>query len=186
VVGVFGSADCRAAANPSFPRRCLCFYARDMRVQLLSSDVLRKVITPEPTCSPEERDLVYSTLVYIAGLLADKGVNVIIDATGNFRRYREHARQRIPTFIEAYLRCPLEACMHREANRTKTYQAPTQIYARAAKGAASTVLGIGQPYEPPLNPEITVDTAKLTPEECAVQIMKKLLVFLGEDQRPKL
>lgn len=159
---------------------------RDMRVQLLSSDALRKVITPEPTYSPEERDLVYSTLVYIAALLADNGVNVIIDATGNFRRYREHARQQIPTFIEAYLQCPLEVCMQREANRSKMYQAPKQIYARAAKSAASTVPGIGQPYEPPLNPEIIVDTAKLTPEECALQIMKKLLGFLGEDQRPKL
>ena len=45
---------------------------RDMRVQLLSSDALQKVITPEPTYSPEERDLVYSTLVYIAALLAEQ------------------------------------------------------------------------------------------------------------------
>jgi len=174
---VFGSTDCRGSGKSVVSEALLMLLrGRDMCVQLLFSDALRKVIAPEPTYSPEERDLVSSTLVYIARLLADNGVNVIIDATGSFRRYREHARQQIQTFIEAYLQCPLEVCMHREANRSKTYQAPKQICARAAKSAASTVPGIGQPYEPPLNPEITVDTAKITPEECALQIMKKLLI----------
>lgn len=156
--------------------------AKGMRVQLLSSDALRKVITPKPTYSLEERDIVYLTLVYIAGLLTDNGVNVIIDATGNLRRYRDNARQSIPRFMEVYLQCPLEVCMGREANRGKTYQAPKNIYARAAKGRTPTVPGIGQPYEPPLNPEIAVDTVKFAPEECALRIMQKLQLLMRKDR----
>lgn len=150
---------------------------RGIRAQLLSSDALRKVVTPRPTYSLEERDMVYSTLVYVAGLLTQNGVNAVIDATGNLRRYRENAREHIPRFIEVYLKCPLRVCMEREAKRGKTYRAPNQIYARALKGEASTVPGVGQPYEPPLDPEITLDTVKLTPAECAQRIMQKILLF---------
>lgn len=148
---------------------------KGIHAQLLSSDALRKVLTPKPVYSLEERDVVYATLVYIAKLLTQNGVNVVIDATGNLRRYRENARQQIPNFIEAYLECPLEVCVEREAKRGKTFQAPKLIYAKALEGKAPTVPGVGQPYEPPLNPEITINTTQNTPEQVAEQILERLL-----------
>jgi len=148
---------------------------KDIHAQLLSSDALRKVLTPKPTYSPEERDIVYATLVYIARLLTQNGINVIIDATGNLKRYRENARKQVPRFIEAYLECPLEVCAEREAKRGKTYQAPKHIYAKALEGKASTVPGIGQPYELPLNPELTINTTLHMPEQAARKIFEKLL-----------
>lgn len=148
---------------------------REIRAQLLSSDELRKVLTPKPTYSLEERDTVYATLVYIARLLTKNGVNVVIDATGNLRRYRDNARSRIPKFMEAYLECPLEVCIERESKRTETRHAPEQIYKKALEGKAPTVPGIGQPYEPPLNPEVTVNTAKCTPKQAAQKIMETIL-----------
>ena len=160
-------------------------HERGVSVQILSSDALRKIMTPEPTYSTEERDNVYSTLAYIAKLLTDNHVNVIIDATGNLRRYRERAREQIPRFMEVYLQCPLNVCVQREANRDKTYHAPKHIYARAKKGEAPTVPGMGQPYQSPLHPEIALDTVKLTPEESAIEIMKKLLVQPDVEQGPK-
>ncbi|MGB9713995.1 MAG: adenylyl-sulfate kinase [Candidatus Bathyarchaeales archaeon] len=146
-----------------------------IQAQLLASDALRKVLTPKPIYTLEERDMVYATLVYIAKLLTQNGVNVIIDATGNLRRYRENARKQIPKFMEAYLECPLEVCMKREAKRKETRQAPKQIYAKALNGKAPTVPGIGQPYEEPLNPEITLNTVKNTPEECAQKMLEMIL-----------
>ncbi|HDD69917.1 MAG TPA: adenylyl-sulfate kinase, partial [Candidatus Bathyarchaeota archaeon] len=104
---------------------------KGIHAQILASDALRKVLTPKPTYSLEERDIVYATLVYIAKLLTKNGVNVIIDATGNLRRYRENARKQITRFMEAYLECPLEVCFQRESKRGKTYEAPKQIYAKA-------------------------------------------------------
>lgn len=144
---------------------------RGIHVQLLSSDALRKVMTPKPKYTLGERDAVYATLVYIARLLIENGVNVVIDATGNLRRYRESARAQIPKFIEAYLECPLEVCMERESKRKNTRLAPRKIYEKALEGKAPTVPGIGQPYEEPLNPEVRVDTARLSPLECAKKIM---------------
>jgi adenylylsulfate kinase len=144
---------------------------KGVEAQILSSDSLRKVLTPEPSYSLEERDIVYATLVYVAKLLTQNGVNVIIDATGNLRRYREAAKKQIPKFVEVYLKCPLEVCMKRELSRGKTYLAPKQIYAKAMKGKAPTVPGVGQPYEPPLRPQITVDTTRTTPEAVAQKIL---------------
>jgi adenylylsulfate kinase len=139
-------------------------------VQLLSSDELRKTLTPKPTYSLEERDTVYATIVYIAKLLTENGVNVLIDATGNLRRYREEARKNIPFFLEVFIDCPVEVCMQREAKRKKTYHAPRGIYLNALKSVTSTVPGVGQPYESPVNAEVTVKSAELTPKAAAQKI----------------
>lgn len=147
---------------------------RGFHVQLLSSDALRKVLTPKPSYSLEERDLVYAVLVHVAKLLTQNGVNVLIDATGNLRRYRDSARQQIPRFSEVYLKCPLEVCAQRESNRRDAHQAPKQIYKRAQRGEALTVPGIGQPYEPSLGPEASVDTMRYEPKQAAQMIFQKL------------
>jgi adenylylsulfate kinase len=149
---------------------------KGIHAQLLSVDALRKVLTPKPSYSLEERDTVYATLIYFAELLTENGVNVVIDATGNLRRFRDDARKRIPKFIEVYLECPMEVCMDREAKRGKTHLAPRKIYSRGLKGEAPTVPGIGQPYEPPVNPEVKVNTAKCSPQESAREILQKLLL----------
>jgi adenylylsulfate kinase len=154
---------------------------KDIRAQLLSSDSLRKVLTPKPSYSLEERDMVYEMLVYVAQLLTQNGTNVVIDATGNLRRYRENARQKVSCFIEVYLECPLNVCMKREAKRGKTFQAPRQIYVRAKKGVAPTVPGVGQPYETFPNPEVTIDTTKCAPKECAEKILEEILRFEREE-----
>lgn len=152
---------------------------KSISAQLLSSDALRKALTPKPTYSLEERDMVYATLVYVAKLLTQNGVNVVIDATGNLRKYRDDARRQIPNFVEAYLQCPLKVCIAREARRRETYKAPKQIYAKAAKGKAPTVPGVGQPYEQPLKSDITIDTTKNTPEQAAKKIVNIILARYG-------
>jgi adenylylsulfate kinase len=150
--------------------------------QLLSMDALRRVLTPKPSYSLEERDMVYAALVYFAGLLTENGVNVVIDATGNLRRFRDDARRRIAKFFEVYLKCPIEVCMDREAQRGQTRLAPRKIYSRALSGKAPTVPGIGQPYEPPINPEVTVDTVECPPQECAKKILQKLPLVKHEER----
>ena len=147
---------------------------QQIAVQLLSSDELRKTLTPKPTYSLEERDIVYATLVYIAKLLTENGVNVLIDATGNLRRYREDARAQMRCFIEAYLDCPVEVCMQREATRKETYNAPKGIYSGALKAKTSTVPGVGQPYEPPLKAEVAINV-ELAPKASAELILDAIL-----------
>jgi adenylylsulfate kinase len=149
---------------------------KDVSVQLLSSDELRKVLTPNPTYSIEERDTVYATMAYIANLLTKNGTNVLIDATGNLRRYRDYARSLITHFIEAYIDCPFDVCIQRETIRKETYNAPTQIYLKALQNStSSTVPGVGQPYEIPLKPDVIVKNFTHTPQEAAQQIYEVLI-----------
>jgi len=127
-------------------------------------------VTPQPCYSLEERNIVYGTLIYVASLLTENEVNVVIDATGNLRRYRDDARKKIRRFAEVFLVCPLDVCMKRETRRRNSFYAPRQIYTRALKGKALNVPGVGQPYEEPQTPDLVLDTTKLSPEECAERI----------------
>lgn len=145
--------------------------AERVRVQLVSVDMLRRAVTPKPSYSEEERDMVYAALVLCARLLTENGVNVVIDATGNRRRYRDQARSQIRRFVEVYLRCPLNVCMSREEQRRDTFQAPKQIYKKGLAGKSRTVPGVNVPYEEPMHPEITIDSDTQTPEESAQKIL---------------
>jgi adenylylsulfate kinase len=149
---------------------------RDIGVhaQIVSSDTLRKAITPSPSYTEEERDIVYATIVFITKLLTQNGINVIIDATANRRLYRDIARKEISRFIEAYIRCPLEICIKRESERGKTFDAPENIYEKALTRKSATVPGIGAPYEEPLHPHLIVDSDKLNPNQCAQKILEEI------------
>jgi len=137
--------------------------------------MLRRVVTPTPKYTEEERDMVYNTIVFVAKLLTQNGVNVIIDATANRRKYRDQARKEITRFMEAYLRCPMEVCIQRESGRKEgAFYAPRDIYKKAFTGESATVPGVGVPYEEPLNPEVTVDSDRLSPEQSAQKIHEVL------------
>jgi len=140
---------------------------------ILRMDEVRKIITPEPTYSDTERDIVYRSIVYLARKLTELGHDVIIDATGNLRKWRELARELIPKYREIYLRCPIELCMERERDRRETHGAPRDIYRKGAAGWP--VPGLSALYEEPLNPEIVADTDKESVEEITERISRLFL-----------
>ncbi|MDP2157338.1 MAG: adenylyl-sulfate kinase [Nitrospirota bacterium] len=137
---------------------------------ILRMDDLRKVVTPQPTYSETERNMVYRSLVYLAKTISDHGHGVIIDATGNMRQWRELARQLIPLFAEVYLRCPLDICRQREEQRAETHGAPKGIYSKGATGAP--VPGLNIAYEEPLNPEIVIDAEQVAAVDAAELIVR--------------
>lgn len=87
-------------------------------VEVLESDALRRILTPVPTYSHEERDLFYRALAFMGARLVAHGVTVIFDATANRRAYRDFARSLIPRFIEVAVECPLELAMQRDYKGT--------------------------------------------------------------------
>ncbi|MGH7393609.1 MAG: adenylyl-sulfate kinase [Candidatus Rokuibacteriota bacterium] len=126
-------------------------------VDVLELDVIRRALTPTPTYSDEEREVVYRALVYLARSLVEHGVPVIIDATAHRRAWRDLARAAIPAFAEVQLVCPLETARARERTRRDSH-APRGIYAGAARRGA-TVPGVNVAYEPARAPEVTIDTS---------------------------
>jgi adenylylsulfate kinase len=144
---------------------------------VLELDEIRQFVTPSPTYTETEREVVYRALVYMAAALTAAGTPVIIDATAHRRTWRDLARRLIPRFAEVQLVCPLEVCREREARRATGY-APRGIYARAGR-PGSVVPGADVPYEPALRPEVTVDTRREEPATAVPRIVA-LIRELGE------
>ncbi len=136
--------------------------AMGLRVEVLESDEVRRHLTPSPTYSPQERELFYRALAYFGSRLVAQGVTVIFDATANKRAYRDLARSLIPRFLEVAVECPLEVCRERDHKGT---------YRKAETGASTTVPGVQDAYEPPLNPEVSVDTDRTPPDDAADRIL---------------
>ena len=149
-------------------------------VRVLELDEIRKTLTPRPTYSSAERDVVYRALACMAALLTEAGVPVIIDATANRRRWRELARAAIPRFAEVQLICPPELCRERERTRPVGH-APAGIYARAGRPGA-TVPGVDVPYEPAVLPELVIDTSKESVADASARVVA-LARELGPERR---
>ncbi|MCB0108053.1 MAG: adenylyl-sulfate kinase [Caldilineaceae bacterium] len=136
--------------------------AAGAQVEILDSDALRTVLTPNPTYGDDERDWFYGVMVHIGHLLTKHGVNVLFAATATRRVYRDKARATIPRFAEIYVTCSLEQAMARD---------PKQIYARATAGEISHVPGMDVPYEEPLAPAVTVNTEHASTTEGVAAVM---------------
>lgn len=147
-------------------------------IRILQLDEIRRVLTPSPKYTDEERDIVYASIGYMAKLLTESGVNVFIDATANKRKYRDTARKIIPRFAEVFVRCPLSICMEREARRKAVFS-PKGIYKKSAR-AGATVPGVNVPYEEPLLPEIVIDTDKTKPDESARKVADAILALFKQ------
>ena len=131
---------------------------------VLESDKMRKVLTPVPAYTAEERDRFYRALAKMGEIISRRGIPVVFDATANRRAYRDYARSLFPQFAEVLVDCPLELCKQRD---------PKGIYAKAAEGRADSVPGVQAPFEPPLRPELVLD-CRISPSENARAIINKL------------
>ena len=138
---------------------------RGVDVAVLESDSMRKILTPCPTYSEEEREGFYTALTYIGRLLADHGVPVIFDATANRRIYRDRARVGFDRFVEVYIDSPLQVCMGRD---------PKGIYRQGQKDASAQVPGLQTDYEAPHRPDLVIHGDREAPRDAACHILVEL------------
>ena len=140
---------------------------------ILSMDTFRKIVSPDPSYSEAERDIVYRALIFTAMKMTELGHHVIIDATGNRLKWRKLARELIVRYQEIYLKCPIEVCMDRENKRSISHDAPKDIYRKGKSGWP--VPGISVPYEEPVKPDLTLETEKMTLREMRDLVEKVIL-----------
>lgn len=141
---------------------CPQLEALGLPIEVLESDAVRHVLTPEPTYSQEERNLFYRALAFVGQRLVAHGITVVFDATASRQLYRDVARQEISRFAEIAIDCPLEVCMKRD--RKGTYQ-------KGQRGESRTVPGLQVPYESPATPELRIDSSVVQPADAAGQIL---------------
>lgn len=143
-----------------------------LKAEILRLDEIRKVITPRPKYSKEEREYVYRTLAYIAYVLVKNNVNVIVDATDNLGVGRKTLKKLIKNVFVVQLKCPIEICAQREMKR-KDKAGIVDLYKRVKKKRIK-VPGLGQKYVYEKNPLILIETDKVSAELAASVIYQKL------------
>lgn len=103
----------------------------------------------------------------VAKLMTDAGLIVISAFISPYRAERDMVRRLMPPgeFCEVYLSTSLEVCERRD---------PKGLYRKARLGQIPNLTGINSPYEAPLAPELSLDSATSSVDECADSIMRYL------------
>lgn len=138
------------------------------QVTLLDGDVVRTHLSKGLGFSKEDRDTNIRRIGFVASEIVRHGGVVICAAVSPYRATRNDVRNMVGSdrFIEVFVDTPLEVCEQRDVKG---------MYAKARRGEIKGFTGIDDPYEPPLNPEITLDTIHHTPEENARLILNYLI-----------
>jgi sulfate adenylyltransferase len=138
---------------------------RDRPVTLLDGDIVRRNLSSELTFSKEHRDLNITRIGFVASEITKNGGIAICAPIAPYEESRLHNRELISRcggYIEVYLSTPLEVCEQRDRKG---------LYAKGREGKIPGVTGIDDPYNPPSNPELNIDTTALTPEEAAQEVL---------------
>jgi sulfate adenylyltransferase len=134
------------------------------QVTLLDGDVVRTHLSKGLGFSREDRDTNILRIGFVAGEISHHGGTVICAAISPYRAARNECRQMVGNdhFIEVFVDTPIDICEERDVKG---------LYARARRGQITGFTGVDDPYEAPLDPEITLDTVNFTPEENARAII---------------
>jgi len=134
---------------------------------LLDGDLVRAGLNKGLGFTPEARAENIRRIGEVARLFYEAGLVTLAAFISPFRADRDKVRALFPPggFFEIYVRCPLEVCEQRD---------PKRLYQRARAGEVPTFTGIDSPYEPPLQPELILDTATTSLELCVQQVVALL------------
>ena len=138
------------------------------QVTLLDGDVVRTHFSEGLGFSKEDRDSNVLRMGYVAAEIVRHGGVAICAAVSPYRATRNEVRNMVGTehYVEVFVDTPLEVC---EARDTKG------LYARARRGEIVGFTGVDDPYEPPRNPEVRLDTINYESEENARRILALLI-----------
>ena len=137
---------------------------RGLKVELLDGDVVRTNLSKGLGFSKEDRDTNILRIGFVCHLLTRNDVIAVAAAISPYRDIRNKNRALIGNFIEVFVDTPLEECVRRDTKG---------LYKKALAGEIEGFTGVDDPYEPPDNPEVRLDTVNRSPEQCADAVLAK-------------
>jgi bifunctional enzyme CysN/CysC len=134
---------------------------------LLDGDNVRHGLNKDLDFSDAGRNENIRRIGEVSALFVDAGLIVITAFISPFRADRDRIRERLGSekFVEVYLSTSLEECERRD---------PKGLYVKARAGEIREFTGIDSPYEPPIAPQLTIDTSKLAIGATVDQILRYL------------
>ncbi len=146
------------------------------KVEVLDGDVVRENLSKGLGFSKQDRDTNIRRIGFVCELLTRNDVVAIASAISPYREIRDENRARVGgRFVEVYCACPIEVLTERDVKG---------LYKKALAGEIKNFTGVNDPYEPPLHPEVVVESDKETPAQSAAKVMAKLQE-LGYVERQK-
>ena len=141
---------------------------RGRQVTLLDGDVVRTHLSKGLGFSREDRDTNIHRIGFVASEIVRHGGGVLCAVISPYRATRDQCRNMVgpDRFIEVFINTPLKVCEQRDAKG---------LYAKARRGEIKGFTGIDDPYEPPVNAEMVLETTDRSPEENALRIVDYLL-----------
>ncbi|MGZ8476199.1 MAG: adenylyl-sulfate kinase [Candidatus Limnocylindria bacterium] len=140
--------------------------ARGRRVEVLDGDVVRTHLTKGLGFSREDRDANIRRVGWVCEILSRNDVIAIAAVISPYRAIRDEIRGRIGRFVEVFMDAPLEVLADRDVKG---------LYRRAMAGEIENFTGVTDPYEPPLDPEVTCHSdGSETPADSAAAIVARL------------
>jgi sulfate adenylyltransferase len=137
-------------------------------VTLLDGDLVRKNLSSELGFSKEHRDINIRRIGYVASEITKNGGIAVCAPIAPYEATRKAVRQMIEPFggfILVHAATSIDVCEQRDRKG---------LYAKARAGIVKEFTGISDPYEAPIDAEVVIDTAKLSPEEAAQTIILHL------------
>ena len=141
------------------------------RVTLLDGDIVRTHLSSELGFSKEHREINVKRIGYVASeITKNRGIAICapIAPYESDRNFNKDLISKYGGYIEVFVSTPLEVCEERDSKG---------LYALARKGVIKEFTGISDPYENPINPEITIKSSGKEPEILVDKILKKIKDF---------
>jgi adenylyl-sulfate kinase len=136
------------------------------KVEILDGDEVRTHLSKGLGFSKEDRDTNIRRIGFVAELLAKNGVVAIAAAISPYREVRDEVRRKVERhgagFVEVYVSCPIEVLAARDVKG---------LYKKALAGEIRSFTGISDPYEPPLAPDVVVETDRESVAESVVKVL---------------
>jgi adenylyl-sulfate kinase len=137
---------------------------------LLDGDVVRTHLSSDLGFSRADRDTNIRRIGFVAAEVVKHGGIVISAAIAPFDKARRDARAMVEAngrFILVHVSTPLSICEARDVKG---------LYAKARRGEVKSFTGVSDPYEPPIDATITIDTSQMSVEAAAGALLGYLNV----------
>jgi adenylylsulfate kinase len=139
--------------------------AAGRRVEVLDGDVVRTHLSAGLGFSRADRDTNVRRVGWVCALLNRHGVDAIAALVSPYREAREQLRAEIPRFVEVHMDCSLDVLVQRDVKG---------LYRKALAGEIPNFTGVSDPYEPPLDADVTCRSDAESPETSATRIVDTL------------
>lgn len=132
---------------------------------VLDGDLLRQGLNKDLGFSDQDRSENIRRVAEVAKLMNAAGLTVIAAFISPFQSDRELAKKIVgDQFFEVFVDTPLEICEQRD---------PKGLYKKARDGQIALFTGVSQAYEVPINPNLVINTSRLTVQNAVDRIIEK-------------